>query len=201
MQLIPFTTKTRLSAMNMILLKLSKYNKNFKKCIEKYLKLINFGYIECPHCHSTEIIRWGFYERNVIFFGTNNKLESLVIKVQRVRCKSCLHTHALLPFGIIPYKQFSDEVISKVLNDVIVLDNSLEEVSEKYLIDDNTIKSWIKEFKNKHLSRVSILVKCNNIKKMYQLFLKNDINKECYLYQYSKCFMQNKLLILLLNSS
>ena len=126
----------------MIILNSKKRNTKFKEIIHNYVKVCNFGLLECPHCGSTHIIKWGTYERNVIFFNENGTiLEAFLLTVQRVKCKSCNKTHALLPFGIIPYKQFSDEVISKILLEL--LSSNIDDVSSKYSIDSSVIKRWM----------------------------------------------------------
>ena len=163
-----------------------------KEKIQNYLNITNFGSLECPFCKSTKLIRWGSYERNVIFFsGDEIILESLILKVQRVRCKSCGKTHALLPIGIIPYKQFSDEVITRVINEAFNL--SLDEISEKYAIELPIIKCWISDLKKKHLSRIIILMKRANKRQALLEFLINQQHREQYLINNNRCFMQNKL--------
>ena len=91
----------------MIILYSKKINTNFKEKIQIYLNTVNFGYLECPNCHSHDFIKWGYYERNAIFFSDDKlTIESNILKIQKVKCKSCGKTHALLPFGIIPYRQY-----------------------------------------------------------------------------------------------
>ena len=183
----------------MIVLILKKINCKFKKNIINYENIINFGHLECPHCNSLSLIRWGFYERGVIFFSDECILESKIIKIQRVKCKACGKTHALLPFGIIPYKQFSDEVISKVLLDRTV--KSIDIVADTYKIEPSIIKSIEKQFKKYHLPKVSTITKCHNIKSMLDKFFKNTKNKINYIKRYSTVFMQIKSGILSLSPS
>ena len=176
----------------MIILYSKKINTNFKETIQNYLNTVNFCHIECPNCHSHNLIRWGTYERNVIFFSNNNNiLESNILKIQRIRCKSCGKTHALLPFGIIPYKQFTDEVISKILYELTY--NTLENTSNKYLIDQYIIKRWYYQYNTFHKSRVNILINEHNIKNSLRKFIGILINKFNYIDNYNLCFMQIKL--------
>jgi len=147
----------------MIILYSKKININFKERIQIYLNTVNFGYLGCPNCHSHDLIRWGYYERNVIFFSSDEiTIESSIIKIQRVMCKGCDKTHALLPFGIIPYKQFTDEVISKILFELT--NDSLENTSNKYLIDQSIIKKWCYQYNQFHKSRVNTLTKLHHSK-------------------------------------
>ena len=69
----------------------------------------------CPFCHAkNKLIKYGSYHRNFsILYG--NSIENYYIRVNRVLCKSCLHTHALLPNFIIPYKIMAIFSISKIV--------------------------------------------------------------------------------------
>lgn len=176
----------------MIILYSEKSNTNFKEIIQTYLNTLNFCYLHCPHCHSHHLIRWGYYERNVIFFSDNRiVLENTILKVQRVMCKSCGKTHALLPFGIIPYKQFSDEIISKILFELI--NNTLEHVFNKYQVALSIIKKWYFQYYKFHSSKVNVLIKYHNNKHALNKFINNFIHKFDYINNYNLCFMQIKL--------
>ena len=184
----------------MIILNLEKSNTYFKKILKNYLNMINLPHLECPICHSTDYIRWGFYERNIIYFSNDYiSLESSIIKIQRIKCNSCSHTHALIPFGIIPYKQFSDKIISKIL--IEKLSNSIDSISSKYHIDYNIIKNWIHQFNSFHLSKISIITSIHNIKDMINEFLNNIHYKLDYINHFNCCFMQIKLSSIILNTS
>ena len=169
----------------------SKFEKNFMKTLNIYENTSNFGYIECPNCKSSHLIKWGKYDRNVIGYGEDGELESKVIVIQRVKCKSCNQTHALLPLGIIPYKQFSDEVVSDVLFDLTI--ERLEKVADKYSISEEIIKKWKYQFKEKHKSRVATLVAKQDVREMLRDFLMEKYKKIEYIIKNNRCFMQIKL--------
>ena len=150
----------------MIILNLKKINPqitnlsniNYKNVLNSYKNILNYGYIKCPTCNSTENIkfkrvrnksktsywrksnsnrRWtrkhyGYYERNVIY-EVKGTLHAEVIKVQRLKCKGCNKTHALMPDGIVPYKQFNLKTIIESL------------INNKYNISENIIKNWYKQ--------------------------------------------------------
>lgn len=157
-----------------------------------YLNTANFCQLECPNCHSHDLIRWGYYNRNVIFFSSDEiAIECTSLKVQRVKCKSCGKTHALLPFGIIPYKQFTDEVITKILLELT--NNTLENVLNKYQIAQSIIKKWCYQYNQFHKSKVNTLIKYHNSKESLRMFLCNCNNKLSYINRYNNCFMQIKL--------
>ncbi len=168
--------------------------------MQNYLNITNFGHFECPNCHSHDLIRWGYYERSVIFFSSDEiTIESTTLKIQRVMCKSCNKTHALLPFGIIPYKQFTDEVISKILLELTYI--TLENTSNKYLIAQSIIKNWCYQYNRFHKSKVNTLIKHHNSKDSLRQFINVFVNKLNYINNYNLCFMQIKLGCLCLCSS
>lgn len=176
----------------MIILYLKKSNTNFKEIIQTYVNTLNFCHLQCPNCHSHHLIRWGYYERNVIFFSNNRiAIENTILKIQRVMCKSCGKTHALLPFGIIPYKQFTDEIISKILFELTY--NTLVHVFNKYQIDLSIIKNWYIQYYKFHSSKVNILIKYHDSKQTLKKFINNFVNKLDYINHYNLCFMQIKL--------
>lgn len=68
----------------------------------------------CPCCHAKEnLIIHGAYERNITFL-VDNELENFKVNVQRIKCKSCNHTHALLPNFVVPYKITSIYSIAEI---------------------------------------------------------------------------------------
>lgn len=165
----------------MIILNAQKSNSNFKKTLNKYTETLNFGVLECPNCHSNDYIRWGTYERGITYYK-NRTIYSEIVIIQRIRCKSCGKTHALLPFGIVPYKQLTDEVIIDLLNDY-----------NTFLFSDHTILYLKKQFR-KFFPYLSTILKTNSISTILQ---KLKSNKDDILLRFitlnGRCFMQIKL--------
>lgn len=161
-----------------------------KEILESYKHTYNFGVLVCPACDSTVVIRWGTYERNVIYWKDDIQMESQVLTVQRIRCKSCNRTHALLPIGIIPYKQFSSEVVTTVLKETNT--NTIERISDLYYISENLIRKWISDFKEKHLSRLRTQLN-DTVENMLEIIDRSIVEKVKYIMQYDRCFMQIKL--------
>lgn len=177
----------------MITLFYEKSNTILKKTIQNYLNTVNFGVLECPNCHSNDIIKWGFYERGVLFFSNTEQytVEYDYIKVQRVRCKSCGKTHALLPIGIIPYKQLSSEVVIGIITK-IASTNMEKAFSMFNFISEYTIKKLWLDFKKKHFPLLSTLTKTRNVLKALSS-LKENINTQlAYIHNYKRAFMQIK---------
>lgn len=73
----------------------------------------------CPCCHAkNKLIKYGKYERNLSILEDND-VNNYRISVQRVMCKSCGHTHALLPNFIVPYKIMALFSIAQVVQRVV----------------------------------------------------------------------------------
>lgn len=65
----------------------------------------------CPACGCRgNYVRHGSYVRHVVHRGREERVE-----VRRVRCASCLATHAVIPPGVVPYRQFSEALVLAVL--------------------------------------------------------------------------------------
>lgn len=166
----------------MIILNDQKSNSNFEKTLKKYTETLNFGVLECPNCHSSDYIRWGTYERGVTYYK-NQTIYSETIILQRIRCKSCGKTHALLSFGIVPYKQLTDEVIIDLLNDY-----------NTFLFSDHTILHLKKQFRKYFVSYLSTILKTTSVSTILQKLKsnKNDILLR-FITLNGRCFMQIRL--------
>ena len=126
----------------MLIVNSKKINSFFKENLDIYTKLSNYGHLECPNCHSSDLIKYGSYTRNVIYISDDNlKIESCILKVQRVKCKSCGKTHTLLPQGIIPYKQFSSNLVTYLLNGIVK--GNTKKLIETLPIDESILKKVI----------------------------------------------------------
>lgn len=129
----------------MIILNPKKSNTIFKKFLFKYTNNYNIPYLECPFCNSSDFISWGYYERNINYID-NNQIVFDVIKIKRVKCKKCGHTHALLPAGLTPYKASTiNLILSAISNDSLTVHFSFD-----------TIFTWRKLF-NKFLPYLKTL--------------------------------------------
>ena len=174
----------------MILLNLEKINPlngkynldniNYEDVLNSYENLLNFGLIKCPCCGSTNYIKWGYYERNVIYVK-NKALISKVIKVQRIKCKGCNHTHSLIPDGIVPYKQFNLKTIIDSL------------IDNKYNISENIINKWYKQLQKifKPLLRTTFVEK-----KQYKLktMIELEKDRQYFLKKNKRYFFQIKII-------
>ena len=167
----------------MIVLNPSKVKFKFQEKLDMYKKMNNFGSLECPCCHSKEYIRWGFYSRGVTYFR-KNQIYSEVVKIQRIQCKSCGKTHAILPFGIVPYKQLTDEIFILMFLEELPSNPFTEETKQYYK----------KQYLKYHLPYLKTMLQMRNPKKIL-LLLKDQKEKNLskYIQIHKKCFMQIKL--------
>lgn len=177
----------------MIILKCEKIKTKTSENIKKYEKIDNHGPLKCPYCEATHLVKWGKYKRNAYFINEiDKKIDWIMLDVQRYMCKDCGSTHGVLPEGLIPYKQFSIEIIIEVLS------NSNKMCINQIInnLSFETIKKWQKQFK-KFLPYLITMYKTLDKAKIF-LKIKKDIIKfyEEFYYMYGKIFMQIKLLCL-----
>ena len=65
-----------------------------------------------PNCGAVDtLIRWGFYKRQA-----RTGLAVYRIRVQRVRCTACEHTHSLLPDFLHPYRHYVLSLLQRVIS-------------------------------------------------------------------------------------
>ena len=94
----------------------------------------------CPYCNSKgNLIPHDSYSRYMVSLKDNSPV-TVILRVPRVKCTSCGHTHALLPEMLIPYvdleKATSDESIGDMYDGQVML----QDVNlSMYTIDTNEL--------------------------------------------------------------
>lgn len=158
-----------------------------------YEGTLNFTNIKCPYCHSTNLIKYGTYDRNVIY-EEDEEIKSDIIKIQRFMCKSCNTTHAILPDFLVPYKQYSIDLLLIILLELILI--SAEELSMKYKIHISNIKRFKKQFNQIHKIKLITTFASKNINETLQK-LYDDVSFNIkYIKENNQTFMQIRLLSL-----
>jgi len=171
---------------NMIILNYKKIKTSFNKLLNKYKESLNFGVLVCPCCGSSDYIKWSTYSRNVIY-KENDKVISEVLKIQRIRCKSCGKTHALLPDLIVPYKQLNMELIIDILLNYVV---DIDYMEQDYF---NII---VKQFNKNYKIYLRTTFPNDSISDAL-IRLKNNLDDRLsFIKEHKRCFMQMKLLFL-----
>lgn len=153
-------------------------SKNFKsnqeqiEVLEMYKTTDDFYYLECPHCQSDELIKWGSYIRAIYYLDKNKKLKKELLEIKRVKCLKCHKTQALIPECIVPYKQPVLDVILKAINE----DSDTYDYPFSYEI----VQKWKIIYKRKYLPYLKTMLK--NIKEIIPQILNKliDIYEEFY---------------------
>ena len=151
---------------------------------------LNFNYIQkimptlddvkdhkCPYCNrKNALINYGHYNRNVSFL-CKNEIKNFYVSVQRVRCKSCKRTHALLPCFIIPYVIMASFSIAKIVANTA--QKSAYQICKLFSLSHQIIYTYMRLVLDffmdfKVLNNKKEYIKINNFNKEY--FLTNCEN-------------------------
>jgi len=164
--------------------KINTFNEIFNENLLNYKNLVNLPYIKCPYCHSSDVIKWGFYKRGIYFIDKDN-ISYKIVDIQRVKCKNCNQTHALIPYFIVPYKQHTlDVILSSISND---------DISYNYEISFDTVMKWKHQF-NMFLPFLKTMF--DNISELAII----DKLKSNIFYYYHLFFIKNNSLLMMLRS-
>lgn len=98
----------------------------------------------CPFCHSSgNCIRHGYYQRYIIHSLDDRNSSSLRhSRILRVKCKSCRHTHAVLPDFIIPYRTHSLVFIVRVLLEFFGKTMSINQICDYFSLSKQLFQKW-----------------------------------------------------------
>lgn len=95
----------------------------------------------CPYCHSSgNCIKHGYYYRYII--NTSDASSLSLSRILRVKCKSCNHTHAILPDFIIPYRLYSLIFIVRVLKEFFGKTMSINQICNYFTISKQLFHKW-----------------------------------------------------------
>ena len=104
--------------------------------------------VPCPFCN-TKAPQWehhAFYERYIIEF-IHSEVIIRTITITRLRCSSCNHTHAVLPYFLIPYSSYSLTFILTVLNKFFSRTQTVKAFCSSFQISHSTLYDWVKLFR------------------------------------------------------
>lgn len=103
--------------------------------------------LPCPYCGAKhpQWSAFASYKRYLISFEKGIPV-TYQIKISRIICSSCRHTHAILPEIIIPYGSYSLIFILTVLRDYYLTHMTIQELCDKYLIAASTLYAWKRLF-------------------------------------------------------
>jgi len=114
---------------------------------KNYIENLDLFQVECNFCHVKGCcVKDGHYSRNYLLHKKDLDEGGTKISIQRVLCRGCNHSHALLPEDIIPYGQFSIVFIFWVLAAYYLEERSINAVCKAYNISVQQFKRWKKTF-------------------------------------------------------
>ena len=154
------------------------YVKNCKRLSQK----IYDDTIGCLQLHTVRctcgckgcLFYYGSYERTVKVIS-----HSIRLRVARVMCKECHHTHALLLSVIVPYSQVMLHDQQDIL-DAHESGRPTEPILERnLLLDENTVKYIVRQYRKHWKERLAAL----------GLSLRNELTLPCFA-DYARQFMQ-----------
>ncbi len=96
----------------------------------------------CPACGSRgNCAAHASYTRSLIEYESG-KVVYHRVKIRRVRCGSCGHTHAILPEHIVPYSTYSLLFILRVLAGHFLRLGTVEQLCRRYAISPSMLYQW-----------------------------------------------------------
>lgn len=134
--------------------------KELTKIKKEYEETVNFEYLECPECHTSNLIYYGGYIRNI---GINK--EFLSVRIQRVQCKDCNKTHAIIPSFIYPFFQCEKSYINYVLLLVKVREKKEKEIENRLGLTRQLLSKQKQRFK-RHETRLKTFFETSEIKEI-----------------------------------
>lgn len=147
------------------------FSQNF---YDQVLDDLQLHMVECTCGKKGCLIRYGYYRRYV-------KLASgfLLLTVQRVWCRKCGTSHALIPSLLVPYSQITLADQQTVLRCAESGKSPVPIMESNNLIDENNVKYIIRQFKKHWKERIRSL----------GLSLSDSLSIRCIM-AYSRQFMQ-----------
>lgn len=76
---------------------------------------LNVSKLVCPFCSNQAFIRWGYSNRNVLYFDEDLHFSfNISLNVQRIKCKNCGRTHIILLDLFVPTLRYSQYLVSNL---------------------------------------------------------------------------------------
>ena len=136
----------------MITLEMSESKRNSQKEYDDFMKALPLHRLECPCCgHSGCLIKHGKYTRWLKSCGEEMEERS----IQRVRCKECGATHAVVPTYIVPYQWEMLKVQIEILLHWLSDKNYKEVMEKNHLINESTVRTVIRRFRRHWEARLA----------------------------------------------
>ena len=122
--------------------KLKEIKISDQEWFEQAVRSLNLSDQPCPYCNSKgDLIPHDVYSRYMVTLK-NHRPVTVVLRVPRVKCTSCGHTHALLPEMLIPYSSYSLRFVLTVLEAYFLHAHTVEDICEMYQIAHSTLYAF-----------------------------------------------------------
>lgn len=168
----------------MITLFIEDYNNFSQEIYDELVAKIQIHLLECPSCRQSACCTiHGYYSRNYILQG-----KSTPLRICRVKCKCCGHTHALIPSFLVPYCQSPVSDQHEIVTSFEEGKSSAEICDENPSIDENTVKSVVRRYKRFWKERLhaeaislkvldSLIISCFAFYSMQFMQIRNTTNQ------------------------
>jgi len=101
----------------------------------------------CPCCNSTGNCGvHGYYARHLVDYF-KGKIRTKRIRRIRLLCKTCKHTHAVLPDIIVPYAQYTIRFICRVISVKLTSALTIDAICKKFDISYKTLYRFFEIYK------------------------------------------------------
>ena len=127
---------------NLINCNLIREKSSTKSLFDSCMKSFNICEEECPHCHRKgECHIHAYYYRFAIDFISAHPVVHR-LRILRVICSCCGHTHAILPDPIIPYDSYSLFFILRTLADYFLHSGTISSICDRFCITPMQLYRW-----------------------------------------------------------
>lgn len=126
----------------MITVFIKECNQFSQESYDQAIAGVQIHMVECTCGKRGCLIFYGHYVRNVKFLS-----ELIPLSVQRVYCRECHTTHALLPSLIVPYSQIPLADQQEILDDISKRRSPDAVMERNLLIDENNIKYIVRQYR------------------------------------------------------
>ena len=121
------------------------YTDSFKLSQDYYNNIVfslPLDRMECTCGASGSLIFYGSYNRSVKCGGT-----VLVLRIQRVRCRKCGKTHAILLSSLIPYSMISLQDQQQIIYHALTAGSCSDVMDRNPLIDETNVRHILRRFR------------------------------------------------------
>ena len=136
--------------------------------------------LKCPHCkHSGTFTVHGYYCRKLKVFGS-----IISLRIMRIVCSECGHTHAILPSTIVPYSQIRYEEQKEICEHYETKSRYDDIMSENPCIDESNVAYVLRNYRKIWKKKLMSLM----------ISISDDILQPCF-DNFKRQFMQIKCTI------